>query len=72
MKGLSTEKNVHKSMNIVHDLATLLQRREDMTSRRSDNLDALITFQGQESRMQATRISVLTRIYKPKGTNIIS
>ena len=26
------------------------QRREDMTSRRSDNLDALITLQGQESR----------------------
>ena len=26
----------------------LVQRREDMTSRRSDNLDALITFQGQE------------------------
>ena len=25
-----------------------------MTSRRSDNFDALITFQGQESRMQAT------------------
>ena len=25
------------------------QRREDMTSRRSDNLNALITFQGQES-----------------------
>ena len=23
MKGLSTEQNVHKSMNIVHDLATL-------------------------------------------------
>ena len=28
------------------------QRREDMTSRRSDNLHALITFQGQESWMQ--------------------
>ena len=24
MKGLNTEQNVHKSMNIVHDLATLL------------------------------------------------
>ena len=24
MKGLSTEQNVHKSMNRVHDLATLL------------------------------------------------
>jgi len=24
MKGLSTEQNVHKSMNIVHDLATLI------------------------------------------------
>ena len=29
-----------------------------MTSRRSDNLDALITFQGQESRMQATRMAL--------------
>ena len=28
------------------------QRREDMTSRRRDNLYALITFQGQESWMQ--------------------
>ena len=25
MKGLSTEQNVHKSMNIVHDLATLVE-----------------------------------------------
>ena len=24
MKGLSTKQNVHKSMNIVHDLATLI------------------------------------------------
>ena len=29
-----------------------------MTSRRSDNLDALITFQGQESRMQDTRMTM--------------
>ena len=28
MKGLSTEQNVHKSMNIVHDLATLLAHIE--------------------------------------------
>ena len=26
MKGLSTEQNVHKSMNIVHDLAMLIVR----------------------------------------------
>ena len=37
------------------------QRREDMTSRRSYNLDALITFQGQESRMQATRMALWTK-----------
>ena len=24
MNGLSTEQNVHKSMNIIHDLATLI------------------------------------------------
>ena len=29
-----------------------------MTSHRSDNLDALITFQGQEYRMQATRMAL--------------
>ena len=40
---------------------TASQRREDMTSRRSDNLDALITFQGQESRMQATRMALWTK-----------
>ena len=38
-----------------------MQRREDMTSRRSDNLDALITFQGQESQMQATRMALWTK-----------
>ena len=32
-----------------------------MTSRRSDNLDALITFQGQESQMQATRMALWTK-----------
>jgi len=32
-----------------------------MTSRRSDNLDALITFQGQESRMQVTRMALWTK-----------
>ena len=32
-----------------------MQRREDMTSRCSDNLHALITFQGQESWMQVTK-----------------
>ena len=37
------------------------QRREDMTSRRSDNLYALITFQGQESWMQVTRIALWTK-----------
>ena len=37
------------------------QRREDMMSRRSDNLYALITFQGQESWMQVTRISLWTK-----------
>ena len=37
------------------------QRREDMTSRRSDNSDALITFQGQESRMQVTRMALWTK-----------
>ena len=42
-------------------LALAMQRREDMTSRRSDNLDALITFQGQESRMQATRTALWTK-----------
>jgi len=31
-----------------------------MTSRRSDNLDALITFQWQESRMQVTRMALWT------------
>ena len=37
------------------------QRREDMTSHRSDNLHALITFQGKESRMQVTRIALWTK-----------
>ena len=37
------------------------QRREDMTSCRSDNLDALITLQGQESRMQVTRMALWTK-----------
>ena len=37
------------------------QRREDMTSRRSDNFEALITFQGQESRMQTTRMALWTK-----------
>ena len=37
------------------------QRREDMTSRRSDNLYALITFQGQESWMQVSRIALWTK-----------
>ena len=32
-----------------------------MTSHRSDNLDALITFQGQESRMQVTRMALWTK-----------
>jgi len=32
-----------------------------MTSHRSDNLDALITFQGQESRMQDTRMTLWTK-----------
>ena len=32
----------------------------DMTSRRSENLDALITFQGQESQMQVTRMALWT------------
>ena len=32
-----------------------------MTSRRSDNSDALITFQGQESRMQVTRMALWTK-----------
>jgi len=32
-----------------------------MTSRRSYNLDTLITFQGQESRMQATRMALWTK-----------
>ena len=31
-----------------------------MTSRRSENLDALITFQGQETRMQVTRTVLWT------------
>ena len=38
-----------------------VQRREDMTSHRSENLDALITFQGQESRMQDTRMALWTK-----------
>ena len=37
------------------------QRREDMTSRRSDNLYALVTCQGQESLMQVTRIALWTK-----------
>ena len=37
------------------------QRREDMTSRRSDNLYVLITFQEQESWMQVTRIALWTK-----------
>ena len=32
-----------------------------MTSRCSDNLDTLITFQGQESQMQVTRIALWTK-----------
>ena len=39
----------------------LVKRREDMTSRRSNYLDALITFQGQESRMQFTRMALWTK-----------
>ena len=45
----------------LHRLQVWNQRREDMTSRRSDNLDALITFQGQESWMQATRMALWTK-----------
>ena len=37
------------------------QRREDMTSHRSENLDVLITFQGQESQMQVTRMALWTK-----------
>ena len=37
------------------------QRREDMTSRRSDNLHTLITFQGQESQTQVTRMALWTK-----------
>ena len=43
------------------------QRREDMTSRRSDNLYALIIFQGQESWMQVTRIALWTKSQRAHG-----
>ena len=43
------------------------QRREDMTSRRSDNLHALITFQGQESWMQVSRIALWTKSRPAQG-----
>ena len=38
------------------------QRREDVTSRRSDNQCALMAFQGQESWMQATKIALWTKL----------
>ena len=44
-----------------------LQRKEDMTSRRSDNLYVLITFQGQESWMQVTRIVLWTKSRRAQG-----
>ena len=44
-----------------------IQRREAMTSRRSDNLYALITFQGQESWMQVTRIALWTKSQRAHG-----
>ena len=44
-----------------------LQRREDMTSRRSDNLYVLITFQGQESWMLVTRIVLWTKSRRAQG-----
>ena len=37
------------------------QRREDMMSCCGDNLHTLITFQGQESRMQVTRMALWTK-----------
>ena len=43
------------------------QRREDMTSRRSNNLYALITFQGQESWMQVARIALWTKSRRAHG-----
>ena len=43
------------------------QRREDMTSRRSNNLYALITIQGQESWMQVTRIALWTKSRRAHG-----
>ena len=45
----------------IFSLMGRVQRREDMTSRRSNNLDALITFQGQGSRMQVTRMALWTK-----------
>ena len=39
----------------------LVQRGEDMTSCRSNNLYTLITFQGQESRMQVTGNALWTK-----------
>ena len=38
-----------------------------MTSRRSDNLSALITFQGQELWMQVTRIALWTKSRRAHG-----
>ena len=38
-----------------------------MTSRRSDNLYAMITFQGQESWMQVTRIALWTKSRQAHG-----
>ena len=43
------------------------QRREDMTSCRSDNLYALITFQGQQLWMQVTRIALWMKSRRVHG-----
>ena len=50
-----------------YNFLTATQRREDMTSHCSDNLYALITFQGQESWMQVTRITLWTKSRRVHG-----
>ena len=52
---------------LLEGLIGYFQRREDVTSHRSDNLSALITFQRQELWMQVTRIALWTKSRRVHG-----
>ena len=54
--GFQTSEQLYTQSH--HKQTLCCQRREDMTSCRSDNLHALITFQEQEMRMQVTRMAL--------------